>query len=153
MVVGATRGLGGPFDSRLRASHFAVASRGLWPLAQGDSWGKGGGRSIRVTGGGGAAARSGGELGSAREEQLSEVGPRDAVVTGNLVQHPRQRAYAQCAVAWHRHMVFTVRRRGEADVTAGLPRGLVAQAPEQLREVVPRNVPRESHTAMTRSLT
>jgi len=54
MVVGATRGLGGPFDFRLRLrlrrdKLLRVTGGELRGLAHGDRWGEGRDGSLRVT--------------------------------------------------------------------------------------------------------
>ncbi len=72
---------------------------------------------------------------------------------GYVAKDSGQGPHAERRVAWHGDMVFTTLRGGEAKMASGLTGEPVTQSTEGLREIVPRDVPRDPQAGMTSSRT
>ena len=68
-------------------------------------------------------------------------------------EHPPQCSDLEVPVAGYGHVMLAVLVGRQPEVGSGLPGYRVANPRERGRELVPREVPRQPHTAMTSSLT
>ena len=74
-------------------------------------------------------------------------------MTSHIGKDRCQRSYSKSAVAGDRYVVLALLHGRQAQMAAGLTGDAVTDNPKRVGEVIPREIPGESHTAMVSSLT
>jgi len=74
-------------------------------------------------------------------------------VLGHVAEETGQRPNPERSMAWDGDVVLTTFKGSQSDVAAGLTGGPVPEIGESLREIVPRDVPRQPQALMTSSRT
>jgi hypothetical protein len=87
------------------------------------------------------------------EQPLRQLLAREVEVGRHVREDPAERPDAERVVVGHRDVVLPAFGRGEPDVAARLARDAVAEDLERLRQLAPREAPRELHAEITSSRT
>jgi hypothetical protein len=87
------------------------------------------------------------------EQAFGQSVPGQPEVLGNVTQNGSERADSQGSVPRQRQVMLPVLARGQSEMATCLACRAVAEISEGLREIVARDVPRQSQAVMTSSRT
>src|SRR5205814_1787123 len=80
---------------------------------------------------------------SRAEQPLHQLLAGEVEVSCHVPEDAAERTNTERVVIRHRDVVLTLRGRREPEMAPGLPRDAVAESLERLRQIAPREVPRE----------